>query len=66
MNIQLVVSDDAADAVDDPASASNGTPIAHAVGTSFRMENLTFTAAENGTHYLQFVQGNASPTLFGR
>lgn len=61
--IQLAVYDDATDAVDDPASMANGTPVAYTAGLSYA-EHLTFTAAENGTYYVQLVQSNARPSLF--
>ena len=64
LNTVLLVYDGASAATDDP-SPSNATPVARTEG-DFYEGNLTFTAAENGTYYLQLVENASDPWLYER
>ena len=61
---QLIVYDHAADAVDDPDRAPNGTPVAY--DEHLFEGTVSFTAERNGTYYVQLVEGDTNPYLFQR
>lgn len=61
---QLIVYDDAADAVDDPDRRPNGTPVAH--DENLFEGTVSFTAERDGTYYVQLVESDTNPALFRR
>lgn len=63
---QLWVYDDQSQPVDDPDRHPNGTTVATTSYSFLEPTTVTFTASENGTYYVQMVEGIENYDLLGR